>query len=431
MPLLLSYYGDDFTGSTDVMEALASHGVKTVLFTRQPSPGEFRPFTDYQAVGLAGTSRSQPPQWMETNLRPAFAWLKGLGAEFCHYKVCSTFDSSPLTGSIGKAIDIGAEVFAQGIVPLVVGAPQLKRYTAFGNLFAAYQGRIYRIDRHPVMRRHPVTPMTEADLTLHLGQQTARPVTCITPGLAPDSAELGGGGIVLIDVLDHATQAAAGRLLLQSRARIGPFVAGSSGVEYALLAALREQGRIAGTEAFPPPGAVDRIAVVSGSCSPTTGRQIRFALDQGFAGLPLDPLALAQGQGVIEAAAKGVELLKSGRSVIAYTALGGATDRSAELADDATARHMIGTSLGRILKAMVEQGALSRAVIAGGDTSSHAMAELGILALTTRFPLEATPGSPLCATHGFRHGFEIAMKGGQVGGDGYFVQMRDGYQRRL
>ena len=30
--LLISYYGDDFTGSTDVMEALASNGIPTVLF---------------------------------------------------------------------------------------------------------------------------------------------------------------------------------------------------------------------------------------------------------------------------------------------------------------------------------------------------------------------------------------------------------------
>ena len=30
--LLLSYYGDDLTGSTDVMEALSLGGVPTVLF---------------------------------------------------------------------------------------------------------------------------------------------------------------------------------------------------------------------------------------------------------------------------------------------------------------------------------------------------------------------------------------------------------------
>jgi uncharacterized protein YgbK (DUF1537 family) len=32
----VSYYGDDFTGSTDVMEALASNGVDTVLFLNVP-----------------------------------------------------------------------------------------------------------------------------------------------------------------------------------------------------------------------------------------------------------------------------------------------------------------------------------------------------------------------------------------------------------
>ena len=35
--LVLSYYGDDFTGSTDVMESLTFAGVKTVLFMAPPS----------------------------------------------------------------------------------------------------------------------------------------------------------------------------------------------------------------------------------------------------------------------------------------------------------------------------------------------------------------------------------------------------------
>ena len=251
--MLLSYYGDDFTGSTDVMEALASHGVKTVLFTRQPSPAEYRQFTDYNAVGLAGTSRSQTPEWMEENLRPAFAWLKGLDATFCHYKVCSTFDSSPETGSIGKAIGIGREVFGQTMVPLVVGAPQLKRYTAFGHLFAAYRGMVYRIDRHPVMSRHPVTPMAESDLRLHLARQTATPVSLFNGGAQ--------SGIVLFDVADHATQVAAGRFLLNG----GPFVAGSSGVEYALLQAWMERGQVTGHAEFPALKGVECVAAVSGS----------------------------------------------------------------------------------------------------------------------------------------------------------------------
>ena len=276
---LLSFYGDDFTGSTDVMEALASHGVPTVLFLGIPDEHLLARFSRCRAIGVAGTSRSQTPQWMEENLRPAFGWLKGLGAEICHYKVCSTFDSSPQTGNIGKAIEIGKAVFDQPFVPLIVGAPQLKRYTAFGHLFAGYQGRTYRIDRHPVMSRHPVTPMTESDLRLHLAKQTA-----LTTGLvdlaALQSADVGRAidaicaasqGIVMFDADGPETQMRAGEALWRLRGAGGWFVAGSSGVEYALVPVWRRDGLIGAGTAFTSPGEALQIAVVSGSVSATTG----------------------------------------------------------------------------------------------------------------------------------------------------------------
>jgi uncharacterized protein YgbK (DUF1537 family) len=139
--LLLSFYGDDLTGSTDVMEALALRGVPTVRFTQQPTQAQREKFSDVRAIGLAGSSRSESPTWMDEHSAPAFAWLKTLDATVCHYKICSTFYSSPTIGSIGRVIDIVQAVFQQANVPLVVGAPQLKRHTAYGNLFAAYQGR--------------------------------------------------------------------------------------------------------------------------------------------------------------------------------------------------------------------------------------------------------------------------------------------------
>ena len=52
--LLLSYYGDDLTGSTDVMEALELGGVPTVLFMRQPDEAQLAQFAHCRAVGLAG-----------------------------------------------------------------------------------------------------------------------------------------------------------------------------------------------------------------------------------------------------------------------------------------------------------------------------------------------------------------------------------------
>ena len=38
--LLISFYGDDFTGSTDALEALSRAGVRAALFLEPPQPEE-------------------------------------------------------------------------------------------------------------------------------------------------------------------------------------------------------------------------------------------------------------------------------------------------------------------------------------------------------------------------------------------------------
>ncbi|MCW0000210.1 four-carbon acid sugar kinase family protein [Pararhizobium sp. YC-54] len=439
---LLSYYGDDLTGSTDVMEALASNGVETVLFMNVPDETLLQRFGHCRAIGLAGTSRSETPDWMEENLTPAFRWLKGLNAAICHYKVCSTFDSSPKIGNIGKAIEIGRALFNQPYVPVLVGAPQLKRYTAFGHLFAAYQGEVYRIDRHPVMSRHPVTPMAEADLRLHLSAQTALKTKLANLSMLA-AADADGrvddlcrdaDGMVLFDVDSPESQLQAGRQLWRLTSEGGWFVTGSSGIEYALLTAWSACGLTEGKKTFPLPGKADRIAVVSGSVSPTTERQIRHATQNGFAGINLDPLELLgeNGNAALERAIiAGLDSLKHGKSVILNTALGPSADRGGDIDRMPGSRHRLGRLLGTILRRLVEEQQLTRAVIAGGDTSSHALRELHVQALTTLLPLPQTPGSPLCTAHGTHaptNGLQIALKGGQVGSDGYFSQIRDGLQ---
>jgi len=438
--LLLSYYGDDLTGSTDVMEAMASNGVDTVLFMNVPDEELLSRFSHCKAIGLAGTSRSETPEWMQENLTPAFNWLKSLNAAIAHYKVCSTFDSAPHVGNIGKAVEIGKAIFNQAYVPLIVGAPQLKRYTAFGNLFAAYQGETYRIDRHPVMSRHPVTPMHEADLRVHLAKQTVlKAVLADLVALSAADADervnaivKDADGMLLLDVDSHESQLQAGEQLWRLRSRDGWFVAGSSRVEYALLAAWAKAGLIGAKKEFPLPGKADRIAVVSGSVSPTTERQIRHATASGFTGIDLNPLDLLgenSNQAIEAAIADGQKALQQGNSVILNTALGPSADRGTEIDKIAGSRHKLARSLGFILRNLVERERLTRAVIAGGDTSSHALRELHVDALTTLLPLPQTPGSPLCTAHGAHaatNGLQIALKGGQVGSDGYFSQIRDG-----
>lgn len=153
-----------------------------------------------------------------------------------------------------------------------------------------------------------------------------------------------------------------------------------------------------GTSSFAPVGPVGKIAAVSGSCSPTTERQIRHATRNGFDGVALDPLALVGDDGekyLLHAVETARKSLSAGRSLILYTALGPDTDRGGEIATRKDGRNRLGRALGTIMERPVRQAGLSRAVIAGGDTSSHALGQLGVDALTVRMPLPQTRGSPL------------------------------------
>ena len=142
---------------------------------------------------------------------------------------------------------------------------------------------------------------------------------------------------------------------------------------------------------------------------------------------PLDPRRLAAGERAALEAAIAAELasLANGRRVILYTALGPETDLGGAIADG---RQAIGAALGRLQRALVERAGLRRVVIAGGDTSSHALRQLGIYALTLRLPLPSMPG-PLCQAHSDDprfDGLEIGLKGGQAGADDYFASVRSG-----
>jgi uncharacterized protein YgbK (DUF1537 family) len=171
----VAWYGDDFTGSAATMEVLSFSGVPAVLFTAILSPDLMARFRESRGIGIASTARSHGPEWMEANLPAPLTFLNELGAELLHYKICSTFDSAPEVGSIGRAIEVGLSVRPAKAVPILTAAPQMRRYQAFGHLFAGTFKGVFRLDRHPVMARHPVTPMNESDLMLHLTHQTALP----------------------------------------------------------------------------------------------------------------------------------------------------------------------------------------------------------------------------------------------------------------
>ena len=178
---------------------------------------------------------------------------------------------------------------------------------------------------------------------------------------------------------------------------------------------------------------------MSGSVSPVTASQIAYATSHGFAGIRIKPEEAVDErawQAEIErATGEALRALGAGQDPLVYSAAGPGDPAVAALREAVAAsgaaseviNDRIGSGLGRVLDALVRKARLPRVVISGGDTSGHAAAMLGIDALTAIAPV--APGSPLCRAHALdpaRDGLQIALKGGQVGGDDFFCAVREG-----
>ena len=182
MPRLrAAFYGDDFTGSVDALLQFARRGWTGRLFVGLPDAARARARRgrECDVVGIAGIARSLPTADLEAEVRPVLEALARSSRTIVQYKACSTADSSPTIGSIGRVIELGREVFGEQTVPLVFAQPDFGRYTLFGHHFAAEDGIVYRLDRQPTMSTHPTTPMTESDLAVHFSHQTDLPIGSI------------------------------------------------------------------------------------------------------------------------------------------------------------------------------------------------------------------------------------------------------------
>ncbi|AWP73869.1 four-carbon acid sugar kinase family protein [Bordetella bronchiseptica] len=435
------FYGDDFTGATAHLAGFHEAGLNALMFLRTPTLAQAqRHLADEDVLGVAGISRSLAPAAMDQEIGPAFALFRALGARQAHYKICSTFDSSPRLGSIGRAIEIGRACFGAAPVPVVPACPSFGRYVVFGNLYAQAGDAVHRLDRHPAMSRHPATPMNEADLRRHLAGQTTlasalvdwRAVRAGGPALAEAWREAAAGdpGAVVFDTLEDADLDRIAAMLWEASAARPLFCVAAQGLAEGLgrhmaqvtLARRRAQAGIA--DAGP-------MLVLSGSAAPQNAVQIERALAAGWEGIRVDMaralsetdrpgLAREVGEAMLAA-------LRGGRSVVAYTARGPDDPaigqvRGLGLSEDVSVAAVTGLLFAQWARLAVQGAGLGRLVLAGGDTSSLAMRGLDAYAL--RIAAIARQGGRLCrlvSDQDWLDGVEVMLKGGQVGGPDAFV----------
>lgn len=432
------YYGDDFTGATDTLGTAARAGLRALLLLKTPDAARLERVGPLEVLGIAGAARAMTPQEIKVELAPVAALFRSLGARVLHYKTCSTFDSAPHIGSIGAAVRALRGAVEQPWTAIVGGQPNLGRHCLFGNLFAAAGagGDVFRIDRHPTMSRHPVTPMQEADLRRHLGEQGltnvySMPFTVTSKGCDALEAALQRAlqppspatprGAVLFDVADATQLATIGQVLWTRAQRNTLLAVGPSSVVDALAPALGLRNGIASGQRVvtPAPGPV---LVLAGSLSPVTARQVAAALS--FDTVWLDASGMARRDAAtLERHARDIANgLASGRNVLACTR---ALDQlPVERGIDAQALARAG---GELLCRVLAMVPLRRVGIAGGDTSSHGVQALDAWGLS--YVADIGAGTSLCRVHSddaALDGLEIMLKGGQMGSDDVFERLVHG-----
>ncbi|MBM7839035.1 uncharacterized protein YgbK (DUF1537 family) [Alkalihalobacillus xiaoxiensis] len=436
--LTLGFYGDDFTGSTDAMEALDQYGLKTILFLRIPDKEMLARFEGVDCIGVAGTARAKGKVGMKAELEPVFSFLQEMNPYFVHYKVCSTFDSSPETGSIGFASDLARQYFMTGSYPLLVAAPKLGRFTVFGSHFAKFKEGVYRLDQHPVMSKHPVTPMNEANLATHLQKQTKQTIGNVTvQSLDSQSAatiieEEPESDIVVYDALQASHMEKVSEVLWAKRKEETQFLLGSSGVEYAIGDAMKREGLVDRKEREKKSTQVDQIFAVSGSVSEVTKSQLIAAEEAGFHSIKISVDLFTDEQKAEAFLREIMEQLESKKKVVIYTAKG-ADDPAIQETRDHLAQAgiekenigiYIGEKLGAWTKHILDHTNLRRVIISGGDTSGFVTSNLDIYGLEVLDSV--APGAPLCLGYSESakyDGLEIALKSGQLGGEHFFEKV--------
>ena len=417
------WYGDDFTGATDTLATVAQAGLRSLLFLDVP--------TEAQRAKAAGAARSLSPNAMAEVLAPVAQFMAASGAPLLHYKCCSTFDSAPHVGSIGAAVAALRKVAAASPAVIVGGQPNIGRFCAFGNLFAQAGpgGAVQRLDRHPTMRQHPVTPMDEADLRLHLAKQGLADIRL----LSTRQLELAGSDTevllrwmqvqegerplpdaLLIDLVHEAQLPQIGALLW-ARAQQAPLLAvGPSGVEQCLIAGWRQLGLLGALPAAEPLApAQGPVLVLVGSLSPVSSQQI--AASQQFDKREVEVGRLLAEEGYLSnCAAQLAQGLHEGRPMLAHTS------RPSQAVDAATTAAVAQRSaqlVAETLRLLAAQGQpLRRLGIAGGDTSSLATQALGLWGLAFHSTLAPGVTMSVARSDDARiDGLELMLKGGQMG----------------
>lgn len=390
------FVADDFTGASDTLATLAKAGLRARLFLDVPSASEVE---GLDAWGVATNARSLDSRNIKALADELGRKLAPFQPSFLHVKVCSTFDSSAEVGNMAVLAEAVGEAIGAGKLAIIGGQPSLGRFCLFGNLFArAPDDTVYRIDRHPIMASHPVTPMKEADLLRHFAWLGMAGLNLVARGASGHTSAFPR----LYDVLEQGEIEAIGRELVQEAPPL--VVIGASSVAEAWLA-----GQGIGRAALQPRLSIDRpILAFAGSRSSLTASQVAAA--DGLARHPVSPADLdPNGQARENILHWASERLAGGQDCLLFLTADGAGHTTPAMLADWGAN---------LISQILQQATVGGVIIAGGDTSSAVVQKLRPRYL--QFAGTICPGVPTLVANVAGRPMPLILKGGQMGDADFF-----------
>ena len=419
MSVLLGCIADDHTGATDLANNLVRAGMRTVQVVGVPVADA--PPVDADAVVVALKTRTIAPEDAVARSLAALAWLRAAGARQIYFKVCSTFDSTP-RGNIGPVTEALMEALG---APFTIATPAFP-----DNGRAVFKGHLFVGDvllSESGMRDHPLTPMTDSNLVRVMQAQCRRRVGLVERATVARGAaaiedrmralEAAGVSIAIVDAIDNDDLHRLGPAL----ARL-PLVVAGSGVAIALPA---NMGLRPTPDATALPPAHGAAAIVSGSCSLATNRQVADFVARGGSAFAVDPLAAAAGADVAAEAlawARSRIEVDPSRPLLVHSTAAADAVRGVQRALGADAGGaLVEGVLAAVARGLVEDAGVGRLVVAGGETSGACVQVLGIAQM--RIGPQIDPGVPWChAVTGRGTALHLALKSGNFGRDDFFTR---------
>jgi uncharacterized protein YgbK (DUF1537 family) len=412
---LLGCIADDFTGATDLAGMLVKHGMRTVQMIGVP---RLPPPASSDAIVVALKTRTVPPRDAVEASLAALRWLRDAGCRQFFFKYCSTFDSTD-RGNIGPVADALMDALETDFAIACPAFPANGRAVFRGYLFV---GDV--LLHESGMQYHPLTPMTDSNLVRVLQRQCMRCVGLVRfESVRGGEAEIrrafanarsDGVRIAIVDATSDSDLMAIG-----AACRDLPLLTGGSGIAIGLPANFRSQGLLAHDQ---PAGQLPRIegleAVVSGSCSPATQRQVARMRERAPA-FQIDPLRVASGADVVaEVVDWGSGRLRSGPVLVYTTADPSAVKKVQNELGAERAGALVESTLAAITCRLVDVG-VRRLIVAGGETAGAVVSTLRLAGL--RIGDEIDPGVPWTVSLGERP-LALALKSGNFGTDDFFLK---------